>query len=330
MLLRAAMNLQNNGSLVESPPAPRGVKYYLACRLLKRPYLVNLEVTKHCNAKCDFCAYWQEASPNELKDFSPVIKKLLPIVASVTGGEPLIRKDLIDIIKGIRPYCHYLVMVSNGALLTEDIADSLSLAGLNQLAISLDYLSDKHDEVRKIPGLFNKISTLIPRLTAKGYKIVLNTIIMEANLDHIIPLAHQAKAWGAGISFSSYCSLKKGDDSLMVTGKKIKRVDEIIAELKTLKSSLGHIRNSNYYLNGVANYFRSGGTKDCKAGKNWLQVTPQGFIKPCSELQPLCSYSEFRQGMVPEITCTQCWYTCRGESEASHLSPDRLIELFRA
>lgn len=328
MLTGRTMSL--NGDLRTSPSRLRGFKWYFSCRLRKRPILVNLEVTKRCNARCDFCACWQVGSPNELPDYAPVAKKLRPLVLSISGGEPLVRKGWFDILKGIRPYCHYMVMITNGALLTEEVAGKLSEAGLNQLAISLDYTDDTHDSIRNIPGLFNKISAIVPKLTAKGYKIILNTVIMESNMEHIIPLAHQARSWGAGISFSAYCSLKRNDDDMMIKDEKLAKLDDIIIELKALKRSLGNIKNSDYYLNGIPGYFRTGGRGGCKAGRNWVQVTPDGYIQPCSEMPRICRVEEYDQKKLPKINCATCWYTCRGEAEAPRFAPDRLIELIKA
>lgn len=319
-----------NHGLNQSPSPFRGFKYYLYCRIKKRPFLVNLEVTKRCNARCSFCSYWHTEFPYELSDYTDVIGRLRPVVLSISGGEPLMRRDILEIIRGVRPYCHYLVMVTNGAILTEEITDQLSMAGLNQLAVSLDFADEKHDEARGVPGLFKKVSNIVPLLASKGYKVVLNTVIMESNMDHIIALAHMAKSWNAGISFSAYCSLKKSDAALMIEGGKLKHLEDIVAELKLLKKMLGHIRNSDYYLNGIPRYFRNGGMGSCKAGVRWVQVTPDGWIKPCSEMLPMCRYDEYRREKVPEINCTECWYTCRGEAEASHLAPDRLLELIRS
>jgi len=316
--------------LKRSPPRFRGAKYYFACRLFKRPYLVNLELTKHCNARCDFCACWQVGSPNELSDYGPVIQKLRPVVVSVSGGEPLVRKGWDQLLAGIRPHCHYMVMITNGALLTEEIVDRISEVGVNQLAISLDYLDERHDEVRSIPNLFSHISTLVPKLTKKGYKILLNTVIMEDNLDHIVPIAHQAKSWGAGVSYSAYCSLKRAHDDLMIPSEHIEKLGRVVNELKGIKRTLGNIRNSDHYLDGIYDYFRIGGRGGCKAGRNWVQVTPDGYIQPCTELPRMCSFEEYHRDIVPDISCTECWYACRGEAEASHLAPDRLLELIRA
>lgn len=322
--------MNNSGNLKVSPSPFRGFRWFLGCKFRKRPLLVNLEITKRCNAKCQFCSYWHDKSPREIEDYVPVVKKFKPLVLSITGGEPLIRKNYYEILKSVRPHCHYMVMITNGSLLTEDVAERLSSAGLNQLAVSLDYADEMHDNVRGIPGLYKKISDIIPRLTSKGYKILLNTIIMEANLDHIIPLVHKAKSWGAGISFSAYCSLKKSDDELMVSEDKFRQLEDVVAEIKSLKRSLQNIKNSDFYLNGMLKYFRVGEMNKCKAGKNWLQVTPDGLVKPCSELPVMCSFDEYRQKNVPKITCKNCWYTCRGESEAPHFAPGRLIELIRA
>lgn len=322
--------MEKTDSLKKSPPRIRGLKYYVACKCYKRPLLVNLEITKRCNAKCDFCSCWQLGSPEELEDYAPIIKKLRPVVVSISGGEPLVRKNCFDLLKGMRPYCHYMVMITNGALLTEEVALKLSSSGLNQLSVSLDYLDNRHDDMRKIPGLFNRISAIVPKLTAKGYKITFNTVIMESNLDHILPIAHKAKAWGAGISFSAYCSLKRHDDKMMIQEDKLKKLEDLIIELKNLKRQLGHIKNSDYYLNGIPLYFRTGGGGRCKAGKNWVQVTPDGYIQPCSEMPRMCRFDEYDQDKVPKINCTECWYTCRGEAEAPHLAPERLMELIRA
>lgn len=317
-------------NLKKSPSPFRGFMYFMGCKVKKRPLLVNLELTKHCNARCEFCACWQVESPNELKSYKEVVKNLRPVVLSVSGGEPLVRKNWFELLKEVRPYCHYLVMITNGALLTEKIADQLSSIGLNQLAISLDYNDETHDNVRKIPGLYKKISSIVPKLTGRQYKVVLNSVIMESNLDHIIPLAHQAKSWGAGISYSSYCSLKRNEDGLMISKSNYVKLHEVVNELKGLKHSLKNIKNSDYYLDRIPEYFKAGGMDGCQAGKKWIQVTPDGFIQPCTELPRICSYEEYSFKKVPKINCTHCWYTCRGEAEAPHFAPERLIELIRA
>lgn len=310
-----------------SPPKWRGVWYYLRCKATKRPKLVNLEFTKHCNAKCGFCACWQVESPDELTDYSAVVKKFRPVVCSVSGGEPLLRRNYDGLLKELRPYCHYLMIITNGALLNEVSAEKLIKAGVNQISVSLDFIGEQHSVQRKIEGLYEHIEATLPKLAKKGYNLVLNTIIMESNLAHIIPLAHKAKEWGVKISYSAYCTLKKDLNEFMVRPGKFEELQQVIGELKKLKRALKNIRNSDYYLDRVPEYFQNGGISNCHAGKLWLQVTPDGYVQQCSELPRVAYFTEYETTKVKKPACTKCWYACRGESEANPLHPSRLREL---
>ncbi|MFH1874556.1 MAG: radical SAM protein [Pseudomonadota bacterium] len=291
---------------------------------------MNLEFTKKCNAKCSFCQYWQLEEKEELKDFSPIIKKFRPVALSISGGEPLMRKDYAQLIKGVRPYVHYISLITNGALLNEESARKLVEAGVDHISVSLDYLSEKHDQVRQVKGLYKHISTIVPKLAGQGYRLSLNTIIMESNLDEILDIAKKAKEWGASVSFSAFCTLKIDDDKEMVRSQKLNKLRQVIKDLKLLKRTLKNIRNSDYYLDQVPEYFTKGHVHGCKAGYRWVHVTPDGYIQPCSELPRICNYDEYSRDILTPTACSKCWYTCRGEAEASHLNPRRFWELINA
>ncbi len=314
----------------QTPSRWRGVGYYLRCKLQKRPYLVNIEFTKLCNAKCFFCHCWQVESPGELQDYSPIVKRFRPVVCSVSGGEPLLRKNFAELFAGIRPWCHYLQIITNGALLNEDTARELRRVGVNQITISLDFNSSHHDEVRKIDGLYDHISKIVPILTAKGYNIIFNTIIMESNLKEVVPLAHKAREWGAKIGYSSFCTLKANEESELVRQEKMGELKEVVAEIKHLKKKYHHITNSYYYLDHVVPYFEKGGVAGCKAGHSFIQVTPDGYIQRCAEMPRMEHFSTYWPTNVGLTECTKCWYACRGETEAPFLSPRRLPDLLRA
>lgn len=321
--------LSQNGQYAP-PPKLRGLLYFLRCQIDRRPYLLNVEFTKLCNAKCFFCHCWQIESPNELQDYAPVIKRFRPVVCSVSGGEPLLRKNYDQLLAGMRPWCHYLMIITNGALLNDESAARLRGAGVDQITISLDYLSKQHDAVRKIDGLFEHISNMVPRLTAKGYAVCFNSIIMESNIDHVLPLARQAKEWGADISFSSFCTLKANEKSEMVHQEKIKKLREVIGELKVMKRTSRHIKNSHFYLDNIAPYFEQGGIQGCKAGHTFIQITPDGYVQRCAELPRMAHYSEYWSSDVGKTPCTKCWYGCRGETEAPIFRLSRIRDMLSA
>ena len=288
---------------------------------LKRQKLKHLtiEVTKRCNAKCAFCPYWAEEQQEELRDFAAIVTQFNPLVVSLSGGEPLLRRDLIDLINKIRKAdaVVYLSMVTNGALLTFQKAEELREAGLNQLSISLDYMGEKHDRERKIPGLYNHIKELLPELTPLGFDaITLNTVIKNDNLDHIPQILDFVEKTGISIVFSSYCSLKTGDNQWMVSEQNLKKLQQTIELIKAHKRENNMVRTSFYYLERVVEYFRKGEVPGCQAGIKWLQVTPQGNIKPCAELAEIGDYRNVNLKSRQPVSCSTCWYSCRGESEA--------------
>lgn len=314
----------------KAPHWTRGLFYFLRCKARKNPPLVNLEFTKRCNAKCVFCQYWQLESPDELDDYGPIIKRFRPVVVSISGGEPLMRKNYPELIRSIRPYTHYLSLVTNGSLLNKESAKNLVEAGVDHISVSLDYLNRKHDEARRIEGLYEHLSRMIPELAAAGYRLSLNTIIMESNLDQILPIAYRAKEWGVSVSYSAYCTLKKDDDQGMIREKRLKQLGEIVSELLRLKPMLKNIRNSDFYFGRIPSYFRDGVVRQCRAGSRWIHVTPDGFIQQCSELPRICYHTDFKRDLVVSPSCSKCWYTCRGEAEAPLVAPKRFLELVRS
>lgn len=312
------------------PSAFRGFLYFLRCKALRRPTLVNLEITKRCNARCAFCTCWQLGKSEELDDYAPVIERFQPVLLSVSGGEPLMRKDYAELLAGVRPHCHYLSIITNGVLLDPTRARRLVEAGVDQISISLDYLGKQHDEARKVEGLYDHLAELIPALAKAGYRLSLNTIIMESNLDEILPIAYRAKEWGVDVSFSAYCSLKRDTEEGMVRQQRYAQLVGIVSEIRKLKRQLRNIRNSDYYLERIPAYFRDGVMPGCRAGERWVQITPDGYIQQCSELPRLCHYTEFSRKKLKPVACAKCWYTCRGEAEAQPLAPRRLLELIRS
>jgi MoaA/NifB/PqqE/SkfB family radical SAM enzyme len=301
---------------------------YMWTRFKKRPVFLNLEVTKRCNARCKHCDYWKGPHEPELEDYVPVVRKINPLIVSFTGGEPLVRKDIFDLIQNMREKggLLYLIMVTNGALLDLEKAERLRKAGINQLSVSLDFLDGRHDQTRGIKGLYAHLSNLLPGLSRIGFDYVaLNTVIMRNNLDQITQIAEQARDWGVEVSYSSYCDMKNHDRSLSVQSENLNNLKKVVAQLIRYKSSLGNITNSTYYLERIPTYFERGRINGCLAGQRWLQVTPDGYLKPCSELPVIGHFEEFPLSRE-KVSCQSCWYSCRGEAQAP-LSLRRLREI---
>ncbi len=309
-----------------------GTPKFFLMKLGRRPFAVHLEVTKNCGLRCNFCDYWKTGKELRLDDYAAILRKLDPLTLVITGGEPMIRKDLPQLVARIKRALGfiYISVITSGYLLTRDNGLALWNAGIDHFSISLDFLGEEHDRNRGRPGLFARIADTAPRLVAAGVdNLVFNTVVMEDNLDHLVPLVRQAKAWGAKVGFSTYNHRKNGNLEHRVTQRTYSKLETVVGELIGLKRELRNITNSDYYLSRIPEYFRSErGIAGCIAGRKLLQVTPDGYVKRCADTEVLGHWTEFSPRAVQPTECTDCWYACRGETEAP-LGIRRILELNR-
>ena len=122
------------------------------------------ECTLRCNLNCRHCGSDCKAvslvKDMPLEDFVPVLDELAEkmdasdVMVVTTGGEPLIRKDILDIGRAIRERGFLWGMVSNGMLLTEDMFGKLTEAGLQSLSLSIDGFEEEHNWMRGNPDSF--------------------------------------------------------------------------------------------------------------------------------------------------------------------------------
>lgn len=307
-----------------------GIYKFLKVKATGWPRLINLEVTKLCNARCDFCPCWEIKDYPQLADYGEVMARFKPIVLSLNGGEPLLRKDILEIVDQVRPHCTYLTLITHGQLLTEKRFCELTDHGLDQISISRNYIDQRQDEERRLAGLTAHFEKLVPSLARQGFdNVAFNTVIMDQNIDQIVPLARQAHQWGAKISFSSYSSSKNAREKYRVREEKLTRLREVVDRLLELKKSQGNILTSSYYLKKIPGFFRDGFVKDCRAGLHFIQMTPDGYIKRCSEMPVMAHWTEYDpEKVLRPNPCNVCWLSCRGETETP-MTPSRLWEFIR-
>jgi MoaA/NifB/PqqE/SkfB family radical SAM enzyme len=285
----------------------------------KRPVLVNFEVTLRCNARCGFCNYWQTPASTrqaESQSFADAARFFNPLMITFTGGEPLLRRDLEDLVSAVARAIRvkYMTILTYGGLLTVDRARSLWDAGINQFNISLDFLDGRHDAERGIPGLTDKILSTIPRLRAAGIdSIRFNTVIRNDNLDQLVPIVHRAASLGCGVNFSTYTSLKNGNADPVLAASET--LDSTIAQLLAYKRRRrGVITSSDYYLAQIPRYVRGELREPCQSGLRTIHIDPTGHIKRCPDF-PTDGHWTTYAGYQP-IDCNACFYACRGEAQA--------------
>jgi MoaA/NifB/PqqE/SkfB family radical SAM enzyme len=307
----------------------RAIGKFLDVKLNQRPLSVSIEVTKRCNARCDFCDYWKITDRDEMADYVDVIRRFDPLVVVFTGGEPLIRRDLVPIISQIRdiPGFRYLTVLTHGGFLTETKIRELVGAGVHQINISMNYPDKRQDQERGLPGLFERLEKTVPKMVKEGMNcFTFASMLMVDNMHDAEPLIRLAHSWGINIAFSGYNDMKNGNQQHFVAPEKLAEFKQVCEKIKLLKRQLGNVMTSDYFFDTLPTFYEKREIHGCQAGKIMIHVTPKGEVQPCAELPSIGHYSEFVPAAYAGPNCSRCFDSCRAEPQAP-LTLRRIAEL---
>lgn len=295
--------------------------------IFKRLLVISFETTLSCNCNCQHCdlgGLKKEEKIIEPKDYARIVRELKPLVVQLSGGEPLLRPDIVEIVKATKQFGRlpYTILVTNGVLLNEDIYLKLEEAGLNQLSISLDFPDQRHDEFRRHPGLFEHLEKTVPKLAKYGFNdIILNTAITRANFKELISLAKKAKEWGVKISYSVYTPLRTGNQNFAFKKEDLEQLNEIFKKLIEFKKKTNCIVNSKTVLLKILKFIREGSILHCQAGFKFVVVMPDGSFVPCSmRRKKFSNLKDLREKFAKENYfqgCGGCYVSIRCYSERS-------------
>jgi radical SAM protein with 4Fe4S-binding SPASM domain len=183
-----------------------------------RPYVVSWNLTYRCNLACEHCYLDAGGTPQvgtenfadrselgteecfrvieEIATFAPECLTIL------TGGEPLLRRDILEIVRRAAERGLWVVVGTNGVSITENLARRLAEAGARGLSLSLDALDpDRHDRFRKVRGAWRNTVEGAEILNRTGLPFIVQTTAGSHNLgelEAIADFAHDrlaAKVW---------------------------------------------------------------------------------------------------------------------------------------
>ena len=292
-----------------------------------RPIVVSFEVTDSCVCYCRHCDHGgprDESSNLKPADYRSYMDVLKPCVVQISGGEPLMRDDLADVVRNIKEPSGlpYIILVSTWSMMTEDRYLALRDAGVDQFSVSLDFPDKRHDDFRCYPGLYEHINEVIPRCASHAFDdIVLNTCITAANVHEINAAADQARQWGVNICYSAYSPRRTGNRELFLNSEA--QLDVLRAQLQRIeerRDSSNYIVSAPSTIAATREYFENGGTPGCKAGLRFLVVTADGMLQPCS-MQFVKYGLHEQERMVQEFTrhnnCAECYVAIRSNLDKS-------------
>jgi MoaA/NifB/PqqE/SkfB family radical SAM enzyme len=303
-----------------------------------RPIVVSFEVTDSCTCHCLHCDHGgpRDDSRNlRPAEYGRYMQALRPCVVQVSGGEPLLRPDLVQIVRNIKAGSKlpYTILVSSWSLMTQPLYLELRAAGIDQFSVSLDFPDDRHDNFRCYPGLYRHLEDLIPRLARLGHDdIVLNSCITTENLGEINAIADKAREWGVNLCYSAYSARRTGcRDFLPQSPQQLAALNGHLDRVEARRDGTNWIVNSRSTLDATRRYFQDSGMPGCKAGHRFLVVTADGTLQPCSmqfRRYPLERRTDMIQEFTQTNTCDQCYVSIRSYLDKSF--PQLLGENVRA
>ncbi len=171
---------------------------------------VRLSVTDRCDFRCVYCmsenmTFLPHADVLTLEEIELVAQAFVNLGVKkirLTGGEPLVRRDVMKLVAGVGQFDTELAITTNGSQLT-DLAPALKAAGVNRLNISIDSLNDaRFKEMTRI-GKLPKVIAGIRAAVAEGFdRIKLNAVVMKGrNDDEVLDLVNFARTEQVDISF---------------------------------------------------------------------------------------------------------------------------------
>lgn len=170
----------------------------------------SFELTFRCNLRCGHCycnlplndkgAVEKELSTEEVFSIFDQIAEAGCLWLLITGGEPLLRKDFLEIYTYAKKKGFLISLFTNGTLLTPEIADYLAEWPPNELEITLYGVTEKtYEKITRIPGSFRRCKKGIDLLLKRRVPLKLKTIAMTLNHDEIFKIKEYAE--GLGVKF---------------------------------------------------------------------------------------------------------------------------------
>jgi len=297
--------------------AKRGMANYLR----KRPFSVSFEVTHSCNARCKHCHLGGMVKEDlaSAQQLGRICREVRPLIAQISGGEPLLRKDLEEIVEAFRVpnRAPFIVITTNASLLSKKRYDSLRRAGVDEFSVSLDYPDERHDEFRGIPGLFGRVRSLMEEIRSEKDKgITLCCVIQSDNFRSLIQMAELASDWDVKLNLSAYNSLRTHDMDYMLSKEELEEFSEIVEQLLDRQKKAKNIRTSAYVYKNTIDFFKNRSFPKCRTGEKFFNVNPNGTFSPCGLI--ITDYKtpkELYEKFSKVNTCSYCYTSIRANCE---------------
>jgi len=168
------------------------------------PFQVVWDVTYACNLHCKHCyatagkPWKDELTTEEAKRAIDIFDRAGVTIIAFSGGEPLVRSDIMELARYAADKGIYVAMATNGTLITKKKAKEMKEAGVQFVQISLDGIdAETHDEFRGVKGAFDKTVQGIKNSVAEGFFVEISTTVTRYNYKQLPDIIQFGEDLGA-------------------------------------------------------------------------------------------------------------------------------------
>ena len=280
-----------------------------------RPITCVWEVTMGCNMRCGHCgSSCKTALPGELTTsealmLADMIGDLKLSWVTLSGGEPLTRKDLPEIIKRLRLHGVDANIITNGWELTNDVSKELKDAGVATVAISIDGTEEIHDKIRR-PGAFSRAKKAFEALNQEEIYTASITTISKENIGKLKDIKNElismgVKMWQVQIGLPMGNFTKHQD--WMIDPSQVQDIIDFCYDTSLEGKILIQPADCIGYYNRKLDYVNlsnaCGRWDGCGAGVRNFGILHNGDILGCTSIRD----KSFIEGNIRERSLREIW-----------------------